>query len=242
MARRVNRHAVSNVYGAPWRINREYLPGSGRSGRNLAGRTARDVHLGERRDMIYAIISDIHANLEALDAVLAEIDEYRRRRRCTAWATSSATTRIRTRCVELVLSRAAEVVRGNHDKAVAGLLEPGLVQPRRRGLRPCGPGHGRGRTTGDAPPPGAGAPGGRGRRDPALPRNALSTRTRTSWTRDPIDGKLPLHSMHGTRARGSASTGTPMCPSWWCGGRAQGGPQVVPMAGKRSSWSRTPST
>jgi len=26
MASRVNRHAVSNVYGAPWRINAEYLP------------------------------------------------------------------------------------------------------------------------------------------------------------------------------------------------------------------------
>jgi tRNA 2-thiocytidine biosynthesis protein TtcA len=26
MASRVNRHAVSNVYGAPWRINSEYLP------------------------------------------------------------------------------------------------------------------------------------------------------------------------------------------------------------------------
>ena len=26
MASRVNRHAVSNVYGAPWRINTEYLP------------------------------------------------------------------------------------------------------------------------------------------------------------------------------------------------------------------------
>ena len=26
MASRVNRHAVSNVYGAPWRINADYLP------------------------------------------------------------------------------------------------------------------------------------------------------------------------------------------------------------------------
>ena len=34
MASRVNRHAVSNVYGAPWRINTEYLPGGSKS---LAG-------------------------------------------------------------------------------------------------------------------------------------------------------------------------------------------------------------
>jgi tRNA(Ile)-lysidine synthase TilS/MesJ len=26
---RVDRHAVTNVYGAAWRINREYLPGAG---------------------------------------------------------------------------------------------------------------------------------------------------------------------------------------------------------------------
>jgi hypothetical protein len=28
-AAKVNRHAVTNVYGAPWRINSEYLPGKG---------------------------------------------------------------------------------------------------------------------------------------------------------------------------------------------------------------------
>jgi tRNA 2-thiocytidine biosynthesis protein TtcA len=32
MASHVNRHAVSNVYGAPWRINADYLPASAREG------------------------------------------------------------------------------------------------------------------------------------------------------------------------------------------------------------------
>lgn len=40
MASRVNRHAVSNVYGASWRINGDYLPGPGTAGQRRAqGRT-----------------------------------------------------------------------------------------------------------------------------------------------------------------------------------------------------------
>ena len=35
LASRVDRHAVSNVYGSAWRINREYLPDPGNPGESL---------------------------------------------------------------------------------------------------------------------------------------------------------------------------------------------------------------
>ena len=44
-----------------------------------------------------AVITDIHANLPALEAALARIDELEHRRRSTAAAISSATGRTRTR-------------------------------------------------------------------------------------------------------------------------------------------------
>ena len=72
--------------------------------------------------MIAAVISDIHSNKEALDAVLSEIVRlgvetifclgdivgYNADPDC---------------CVDVVMSRAVEVLRGNHDKAVAGFLD-----------------------------------------------------------------------------------------------------------------------
>ena len=71
--------------------------------------------------MLYAIISDIHANLEALTAVLAAIDEYHVDSvYCLGDIVGYGADP--DACVELTLSRAALVVRGNHDKAVAGLM------------------------------------------------------------------------------------------------------------------------
>lgn len=73
--------------------------------------------------MRYAIISDLHANMEALLAVLRAADE-------------AAVTRIvclgdlvgyyadPNGCVEVVRQRGIECVRGNHDTVAAGLKEP----------------------------------------------------------------------------------------------------------------------
>src|SRR5208283_1570391 len=71
--------------------------------------------------MIAAVISDIHSNNEALDVVLSEIEAI------GADAVFCLGDIVGynadpDRCVDLVMSRAAEVVRGNHDKAVAGFL------------------------------------------------------------------------------------------------------------------------
>ena len=71
--------------------------------------------------MLCAIISDVHSNREALDAVLAAIDSlpvdalYCLGDLVGYNADADA-------CVDMVLSRAKAVIRGNHDKAVAGFL------------------------------------------------------------------------------------------------------------------------
>ncbi len=72
--------------------------------------------------MVYAIISDIHANLEALRAVFDEID---RRAVDVVYCLGDLVgyNADPGDCVDLVLSRAEAVVRGNHDKAVAGLTD-----------------------------------------------------------------------------------------------------------------------
>jgi len=72
--------------------------------------------------VVYAVISDIHANSEALRAVLAEID----RRSVDAVLCAGDLVGYNAdpdACVEDVLSRAAATVRGNHDRAVAGLMD-----------------------------------------------------------------------------------------------------------------------
>jgi predicted phosphodiesterase len=72
--------------------------------------------------MLCAIISDIHANREALNAVFATIDSmpvdavYCLGDLVGYNADPEA-------CVEMVLERAGDVVRGNHDKAVAGMMD-----------------------------------------------------------------------------------------------------------------------
>jgi predicted phosphodiesterase len=69
-----------------------------------------------------AIISDIHANREALEAVLAEIDSLRPDA-LYCLGDLVGYNADPDFCVRVILSRADAVVRGNHDKAVAGLLD-----------------------------------------------------------------------------------------------------------------------
>jgi predicted phosphodiesterase len=67
------------------------------------------------------VISDIHSNKEALDAVLSRIDELGID---TIYCLGDLVgyNADPDSCVRTVMSRAAEVIRGNHDKAVAGFL------------------------------------------------------------------------------------------------------------------------
>ncbi len=71
--------------------------------------------------MIIAILSDIHGNREALEAVLAAVDSRSAR---AIWCLGDLVgyNPDPDFCVDEVLRREAVVVRGNHDKAVAGLL------------------------------------------------------------------------------------------------------------------------
>ncbi len=69
-----------------------------------------------------AIISDIHSNREALDAVFAEIDLLRPDA-IYCLGDLVGYNADPDFCVHAVMSRSAAVVRGNHDKAVAGLLD-----------------------------------------------------------------------------------------------------------------------
>jgi predicted phosphodiesterase len=78
--------------------------------------------------MICAIISDVHANIEALHAVLTRIDQLPVEKiLCLGDVVGYNTDPIA--CMDLVLSRAAETVRGNHDKAVAGLMNLDWFNP-----------------------------------------------------------------------------------------------------------------
>jgi predicted phosphodiesterase len=71
--------------------------------------------------MLYAILSDIHSNLEALTAVLEAVDEIRPDAvYCLGDIVGYGADP--DDCVRLISERAALVVRGNHDKAVAGLM------------------------------------------------------------------------------------------------------------------------
>jgi len=72
--------------------------------------------------VILAVISDIHANREALDAVLAEI-ESRRVDAVTCLGDLVGYNADPDWCVDTVMARCGQVVRGNHDKAVAGMLD-----------------------------------------------------------------------------------------------------------------------
>ena len=88
--------------------------------------------------MTFAIISDIHSNLEALNAVLEEIAHlpveviY-----CLGDIVGYGPDP--DECVKEIFSRCRAVIRGNHDKAVAGLIDLEWFN-RSPGRPPCGTG------------------------------------------------------------------------------------------------------
>lgn len=81
--------------------------------------------------MIVAVISDIHSNKEALDAVVGRVDEL-------GIETIACLGDVvgyngdPDACMSIVMSRTAEVIRGNHDKAVGGLLDLEWFNPAAR--------------------------------------------------------------------------------------------------------------
>jgi len=81
--------------------------------------------------MICAVISDIHSNKEALDAVLSQIDGLGVE---TIFCLGDLVgyNADPDSCVQTVMSRSAEVIRGNHDKAVAGILNLDWFNPSAR--------------------------------------------------------------------------------------------------------------
>ncbi len=81
--------------------------------------------------MILAVVSDIHANLEALQAVLAEIDS-RGIQSIVCLGDVVGYGADPDACMSTVTSRCRQVVRGNHDKAVAGILDVEWFNPAAR--------------------------------------------------------------------------------------------------------------
>lgn len=79
-----------------------------------------------------ALISDVHGNLPALEAVLADIDARAADARIWCLGDTVGYGASPAACVDLVRSRCEVVLAGNHDLAVAGdersseLVEPGL--------------------------------------------------------------------------------------------------------------------
>lgn len=71
--------------------------------------------------MRYAILSDVHANLEALEAVLADAAPRADAVLCLGDTVGYGADPLA--CVELLAERAQAIVAGNHDHAVAGLLD-----------------------------------------------------------------------------------------------------------------------
>lgn len=81
--------------------------------------------------MVVGIISDIHSNREALDTVLGEIDR-RGIETIVCLGDVVGYNADPDACMGIVRSRAAEVIRGNHDKAVAGFLDLEWFNPAAR--------------------------------------------------------------------------------------------------------------
>src|SRR5579872_1112153 len=76
--------------------------------------------------MRYAIFSDVHANLEALEAVLAEIDEIAKDKPIDQfWCLGDLVGYgpDPNRCIELVQERTDDIIAGNHDWAAIGKLD-----------------------------------------------------------------------------------------------------------------------
>src|SRR3990167_5171143 len=78
---------------------------------------------GRRQALRYAIISDIHANLEAFRSVLGEIDVSNVDRViCLGDIVGYGANP--NECVEIIKSRNIASFVGNHDKAACGITEP----------------------------------------------------------------------------------------------------------------------
>jgi len=69
----------------------------------------------------YAVLSDIHANLEALQAVLADAAPRTDALVCLGDLVGYGADPVA--CIELVAERAEAIVSGNHEHAVAGLID-----------------------------------------------------------------------------------------------------------------------
>ena len=87
--------------------------------------------------MRYAVVSDIHGNLEALDAVLADVAGRADAILCLGDVVGyGADPRA---CIERLAERAQVMTAGNHEHAVAGLLDLGwfnpYARPQSRGAR-----------------------------------------------------------------------------------------------------------
>jgi predicted phosphodiesterase len=80
--------------------------------------------------MRYLILSDIHANWEALEAVLADADGDYETICCLGDIVGYGADP--NRVAEWVRENCARVIRGNHDKACCGLEEPALFNPAAR--------------------------------------------------------------------------------------------------------------
>ncbi len=78
--------------------------------------------------MRYGIISDIHSNLEALDAVLKALED-ERVGSCICGGDIVGYGADPNECCRLTASRAANAVAGNHDLACVGLFPPEYFNP-----------------------------------------------------------------------------------------------------------------
>ena len=90
--------------------------------------------------MRLAMLSDIHANLPALEAVLADARRGRASTRSGAWATWSATAPSRTSAPTWSRERCAVCLVGNHDLAALEQLDISTFSPGGRGRGPLDPG------------------------------------------------------------------------------------------------------
>ena len=125
--------------------------------------------------MQVAILSDIHGNRHAFEAVLARRPSAAARRRSGAWATSSATAPTPTTASRSRASTARSCLAGNHDLAVTG----DLVARRVLRAAPRSPRAGRRRssTPSTAILAGLAAPAGPMRGHRPLPRQSRATRS-----------------------------------------------------------------
>jgi diadenosine tetraphosphatase ApaH/serine/threonine PP2A family protein phosphatase len=78
----------------------------------------------------YAVLSDIHGNLEALEAVLADAATRADAVLCLGDVVGYGADPVA--CVELIAARAGAITAGNHEHAVAGLLDLEWFNPSAR--------------------------------------------------------------------------------------------------------------